>query len=115
MLNNIIERDDFDYRNYVVVSGVAKVSRESIVYNTSEYFGVSFIIDRETHCVVESDFNTLTEMHDEYLRKIVNGFCMDDPIEELLQEIKSHVYIGLSGAILQAIRNLAEKYKSLSI
>ena len=115
MLSNFIERDDFDYRDYVVVSGVAKVAKESIVYNTSEYFGVSFVIDRETHCVVESDFNAMTEMHNEYLRKIVKGFCMDEPIDLLLQKIKSHVYIGISGAILQAIRNLAEKYKSLSL
>ncbi|MPN41617.1 hypothetical protein SDC9_189171 [bioreactor metagenome] len=36
---------------------------------------------------------------------------MDDPINDLLQEIKDHVYIGSSGAALQAIRNLAERYK----
>lgn len=114
-MQNYIERDDFDYRNYVVVSGVARVAKESIVYNTSEYFGVSFIIDKKTHCVVEADFNALTEMHNAYLRKMVKGFCMDEPIDLLLQEIKSHVHIAISGAILQAVRNLAEKYKTLLI
>ncbi len=102
-----------DYRQYVLVSGTAKVTKESIVYTTSEYIGVSFMIDKESHCVADADFNTLSDMHSMYLRQIVLGFCMDDPIEQLLQEIKQHVYIAISGSVLQAIRNLAERYKTI--
>lgn len=59
------------------------------------------------------DFNAQTEVHDAYLRKMVNGFCMDEPIDLLLQEIKSHVHIAISGAILQVVCHLAEKYKKV--
>lgn len=71
------------------------------------------MIDKESHCVADADFNTLSDMHNMYLRQIVLGFCMDDPIEQLLQEIKQHVYIAISGSVLQAIRNLAERYKTI--
>ncbi len=53
-MHNFIERDDFDYRNYVVVSGVARFVKEFIVHNTSEYFGASFITDKKTHVLWES-------------------------------------------------------------
>lgn len=102
---------EFNYRNYILVSGDAVVAKESIVSSTREYMRVSFLIDKKTHCVVDAVFNVLCEMHNDYLRKIALGFCMDDPINDLLQEIKDHVYIGSSGAVLQAIRNLAERYK----
>lgn len=103
---------EFDYSNYILVSGFAKVAKESIVGSTREYMRVSFLIDKKTHCVVDASFNVLCEMHDNYLRKIALGFCMDDPINDLLQRIKNHVFIASSGSILQAIRNLAERYKN---
>lgn len=106
---------EFDYRDYILVGGVAKVAKESIVHDTREYMAVSFLIDKKSHCVVDAGFSVLCEMHNDYLRKIALGFCMDDPINDLLQKIKDHVHIMSSGAVLQAIRNLAERYKKLEV
>lgn len=114
-IENVSETRFFDYKQYILVSGVAKVTKESIVYGSSEYLGVGFLIDKHTHCVVNADFNSMSVLHSVYLRQIVLGFCMDEPIENLLLKIKKHVFIAISGSVLQAIRNLAEKYKNIDL
>lgn len=49
---------------------MAKVRKESIAYKTSEYIGVSFMIDSAGYCVADAGFNVVFDMHSAYLRRL---------------------------------------------
>ncbi|MDK2986166.1 MAG: hypothetical protein PWQ96_1810 [Clostridia bacterium] len=92
----------------ILVGGCAKPPKEITVYNIMT---VQLLVDVETNCIVESNFNLISPLTQACLEELVNGYCIDDSLEPLFKEIKEKICLSTTGSLIQAIKNAVERYK----
>jgi hypothetical protein len=92
----------------ILVSGTAMPPKEITVY---KIMSVQLLIDVETNCIVESHFNLLSSLTKDCLEELVIGYCLDDSLEPLFEEIKEKIILSTTGSLIHAIKNAVERYK----
>jgi len=92
----------------ILVGGTSLPPKEITVYNIMT---IQLLIDLETSCIVESNFNLLSPLTRACMEELVNGYCLDDSLEPLFKEIKEKICFSTTGALIQAIKNAVERYK----
>jgi hypothetical protein len=92
----------------ILVGGTAQPPKEITVYNI---MSVQLLIDLKTSCIVESHFNLISPLTQACLEELVNGYCVNNSLEPLFNEIKSKICLSTTGSLIQAIKNAVERYK----
>lgn len=99
---------------YILVGASAQTAKGSSVYEAYKSVSVQLLIDRETKCVEKSHFNLISPLTQEFLEQCVNGHCMEDSIDPLLNRIRASVALSSAGAVIQALKNTFERYKEFT-
>lgn len=97
---------------YILVGGVAQPPKDTGVANHFGQLNISLYVNHKTHIVEDAFFNMISPLTQEYLRHIVIGYCMLDPIEPILDELRKSALISSSNTVGQAMKCAIKKYRS---
>lgn len=99
--------------HWVLVSGFAITPKGTPLNEVYKHIGVQLLIDKRTNRIIKSDFSVISQLTREQLQSIVNGFCVDEPIEVILTKMKNHIFIPSLGAIQQAFKVAVDRYREI--
>lgn len=99
-------------RESVFFSGYAKLPSGITVTEMYRIIGVMIVVDMETETIMEADCTLITETGRNFVRNIVEGFCLTKGIEPLLRVIDLRYQGNAKRAIISALRIIYDKYKS---
>ncbi|MDK2887983.1 DUF3870 domain-containing protein [Desulfofundulus salinus] len=102
-------------QGYFLVSGFAQTPKGTPVNEMYKHIGAILLIDRTTNCIIKSDFSVVSSLTKEVLQDLIQGFCVNEPFENLANKLKHHINIPSLGAILQAIKSAIDRYKDTAL
>ena len=97
--------------DYSLVSGFAVTPKGTPLNEMYKYIGVVLLIDKSNHTIVKAQFSVVSSLTNEILQELVEGYCVDEPFENIVSKCKRHMSIPSLGAILQAIKSAIERYR----
>ncbi|MEL7564560.1 MAG: DUF3870 domain-containing protein [Dehalobacterium sp.] len=103
--------DYFDEKNYVLVSGFAQTPKGTPLNEIYKSTSAILLVDKRTHCVINSDFCVVSPLTREVLQKLIQGYCLAEPFENWANKVKNLVTIPSLEAILQAAKSAIKRYK----
>jgi len=103
--------DNFKDEDYVLVTGFAQTPKGTPLNETKKYISAILLIDKKTNNVIRSDFGVVSQLTNEALQAIIEGYCINEPFEDLVERYKERICIPSLGAIQQAIKSAIDRYK----
>lgn len=98
-------------QNYVLVTGFAQTPKGTPLNETRKFISAILVIDRKTNCVIKSDFGVVSNLTNEFMQSVINGFCVDEPFENFVIKSKQCISVPSLGAIHQAVKSAIDRYK----
>lgn len=95
----------------VLVTGFAQVPRGTTLYEHYKTVGLVCVIDIETEVINEAEFTFVAGLTNRYLASLLQGYCLKEGINPLLDKVRKHCLMPSQGAIIQAIRSAWDRYQ----
>jgi hypothetical protein len=99
-------------RETVFFSGYAKLPSGITATEMYRIIGIMIVVDMETETITEADCTLITETGRNFVKKIIEGFCLAKGIEPLLDMIDLRYQGNAKRAIISALKIIYDKYKS---
>ncbi|WP_329000214.1 DUF3870 domain-containing protein [Kribbella sp. NBC_00709] len=94
----------------MVVVGYAKVPLGSALRATHEFLSVVFLVDKESHRILEVDSTAVSGAVRRWLADLLLGRDLSRPVDDALTVIEENYLGHASGAIRQAVSDAARRY-----
>lgn len=95
---------------YILVGGSAQPPQGTGIHEMYHVMSISFLVQKETHQIEDAYFNVISPLTQQYLKDLVLDYSLLEPVEPLLETIRSHALLTASNAIIQAIRCAFTRY-----
>ena len=99
------------HEHYILVGGSAESPQGTGIREMYRVMSVSFLVDRQSHCIAAAHFNVISPLSQQYLSDLAVGYCMDDPVEPLLEMVRTNAFLSSSNAVMQAIKAAFSRYR----
>lgn len=96
---------------YILVGGSANPPKETGVYNLYNVVSVSMYVDRKTNCVVKAKLNVPSELTQDYMADILEGYCLLESPEPIYQKVRENMLISSANAVNQALKVAFSRYR----
>ena len=100
----------YDGECFLVV-GHAQTARNTNLNDVYDTVSVQLQVKRDTKVVVKANLNVISPLTNRFFQEIVVGYCMDDPIEPILDTIRENMLTPSTGSTVQAMRNAWIRYR----
>lgn len=94
----------------ILVTGVAKISKDDPISSSYEVFFVSLVVDRETGVIVDSTCNTARDMTKEFIRSLLVRRNLETGIEEIVGEVRSRFFGLVQKSLLVALKDAHNRF-----
>ncbi len=98
--------------NSIYISSYAKLPSEIPSGGMYKSIDIGLIINMETHVIEGVSITLVTEEAKCFLSQILEGYCMDDGIEPLIEIIKKKYFGSSQKAVCVTLKLVYEKYLS---
>lgn len=97
----------------ILLSSYAKLPANITAESIYKHLVIVAEVDMETGCIIKSECSLVTQLAREYVANIMEGYCLEDGIDPLINKIEDCYYGGAYKAIVTALRGFYAKYKDL--
>ncbi len=101
----------YDNNDCFLVAGGAQTPRNTNLNDIYQTVSVQLIVSKKTKKVVDAHINVISPLTAKYFKDAVIGYCMDDPVEPLLEYLKGHLLTPATGSTIQALRAAVIRYR----
>ena len=98
-------------RDYFLVAGGAQTPRNTNLNDMYQTVSVQLYVNKRTRIVEKAHVNVISPLTAQYFADAVEGYCMDDPIEPVLDYLKEHMMTPATGSTIQAFRSAVIRYR----
>ena len=96
--------------NTILVTGVAKISKDDPISSSYEVFFVSLVVDRETGAIVDSTCNTARDMTKDFIRSLLARKNLETGIDEIVVEVRSRFFGLVQKSLLVALKDAHNRF-----
>ncbi len=101
----------YNNKDYFLVAGGAQTPRNTNLNDVYQTVSVQLLVNKKTKIVEDANVNVISDLTAGYFRDSVIGYCVDDPIEPLLDYLKDHMLTPATGSTIQALRSAVLRYR----
>lgn len=94
----------------VIVTAYAKAPQGTSMYEIYKYAGIVLEIDKVTHQIIDAEFTFITELAQNYFKRMLIGFDMASNLDELLERVDSHYFAPSTGSVTVALKSAQKRY-----
>ncbi len=106
------ERSEGLSRELLFVTGYGKLPLTSAASKVYEAIVVAVTIDPANSIIVEADSNLVTALGRDFLRNLVEGYCLDDGVEGLEERFEKYYHGSARRALVTALYNIYNRYEA---
>src|SRR5215469_4352011 len=104
-------RENVEYApSTILVTGVAKISKDDPIASSYEVFFVSLVVDRETGVIVDSTCNTARDMTKEFIRSLLVRGNLETGIEDIVAEVQSRFFGLVQKSLVVALKDAHNRF-----
>lgn len=96
--------------NTLLVTAYAKAPQGTAMYETYKHAGIVLEIDKLTHKIVDAEFTFITELAQDFFRRMLIDFDFTADINILIERIEEHYLAPSSGAVIVALKSAQKRY-----
>ncbi|MGN0159132.1 MAG: DUF3870 domain-containing protein [Brotaphodocola sp.] len=101
----------YNNTDYFLVAGGAQTPRNTNLNDVYQIVSVQLLVHKETKIVEDANVNVISPLTAEFFRDAVVGYCMDDPIDPLLDYLKENLLTPATSSTIQALRAAVLRYR----
>lgn len=99
----------------ILLAGYSQPPEKTAASSVYNILSCQLLINKKSRCIVDSHFNTISPLTSRYLSDLVFGYCMDDPLEPLLEKLQTHLHLLITSSVVHCLRNAQERYRQLEM
>lgn len=96
--------------NTVLVTAYAKAPQGSAMYEVYKYAGIVLEIDPSNHHIVNAEFTFITELAQDFFKRLIIGYDLANGVEELVHHIETHYFAPSTGSVIVALKAAHKRY-----
>lgn len=96
--------------NTLLVTAYAKAPQGTAMYETYKHAGIVLEIDKLTHKIVDAEFTFITELAQNFFKRMLIDFDFTSDINILIERIEEHYMAPSSGAVIVALKSAQKRY-----
>ena len=101
-------------RDYLLVAGGAQTPKNTNLNDMYQTVSVQLYVNKKTRIVEKAHVNVISPLTAQYFSVAVVGYCMDDPVEPVLDYLKEHMLTPATRSTIQAMRSAVIRYRESS-
>ena len=94
----------------ILVTGVAKISKDDPISSSYDVFFVSLVVDRETGVIVDATCNTARDMTKEFIRSLMIRRNLETGLEDIVGEVRSRFFGLVQKSLLVALKDAHNRF-----
>ena len=94
----------------VFLTGYAKLPASITAEKLYAVIAVGVEVDPDTGVILESDCTLATQVGKDFFRKLTKGYCLNNGLEDLIQEFETRYYGSARKAIITALRIMYDRW-----
>lgn len=94
----------------VLVTAYAKAPQGSAMYELYKHSGIVLEIDPQTNQIVDAEFTFITELAQDFFRRLLIGYDLSNGIEDLVERIESHYFAPSTNSVIVALKSAYKRY-----
>ncbi len=96
--------------NTLLVTAYAKAPQGTAMYEIYKHAGIVLEIDKQTHKIVDAEFTFITELAQNFFKRMLIDFDFTTDINILIERIEEHYMAPSSGAVIVALKSAQKRY-----
>lgn len=96
--------------NTILVTGLAKVSKDDPIASSYNVFFVTLILERDTGVVVDVTCNTARDMTKEFIRSILVGRSLLTGLDEIIAQLRSRFFGMVQKSLVVALKDAHNRF-----
>ena len=96
--------------NTLLVTAYAKAPQGTAMYEIYKHAGIVLEIDKQTHKIVDAEFTFITELAQNFFKRMLLDFDFTSDINILIERIEEHYMAPSSGAVIVALKSAQKRY-----
>lgn len=101
----------YDNKDYFLVAGGAQTPKNTNLNDVYQTVSVQLYVNKHTKIVEKAHLNVISPLTAAFFEEVVVGYCMDDPIEPVLDYLKDNLLTPATGSTIQALRAAVLRYR----
>jgi precorrin-3B methylase len=97
-------------QEFLFVTGYGKLALTSAAAKVYEAIVVAVTIDPTTSMIIEADSNLVTALGRDFLRNLLEGYCLEDGVEGLEERLEKRYHGSARRALVTALYNIYNRY-----
>ncbi len=96
--------------NTLLVTAYAKAPQGTAMYEIYKHAGIVLEIDKKTHKIIDAEFTFITELAQNFFKRMLIDFDFTADINILIKRIEDHYMAPSSGAVIVALKSAQKRY-----
>lgn len=89
----------------ILVTAYAKAPQGTSMYEMYKHAGIVLEIDQQTHKIIDAEFTFVTDLAQNFFKRMLIGFDLTANIDELIARVDEHYYAPSSGSVVVALQS----------
>lgn len=94
----------------VLVTAYAKAPQGSAMYEIYKHAGIILEIDPETNIIVNAEFTFITNLAQDFFRRMIIGYDLSNGVDELIDHIEKHYFAPSTGSVIVSLKAAYKRY-----
>ena len=83
------------------------------MYETYKHVGIVLEINPQNHKIVDAEFTFITNLAQDFFKRIVIGFDMSSDIKQLIEKIENHYFAPSTASVIVALKGAYKRYNDI--
>lgn len=94
----------------VLVTAYAKAPQGTAMYEIYKHAGIVLEIDPADNRIVNAEFTFITNLAQDFLKRLIIGYNLSNGIDELVKHIQSHYFAPSTHSVVVALKAAYKRY-----
>jgi hypothetical protein len=94
----------------ILVTAYAKAPQGSAMYEVYKYSGIVLEIDPKTNYIVNAEFTFVTELANDFFRRLTIGYDLSNGVDDLIERIESHYFTPSTNSVITTLKSAYKRY-----
>ena len=94
----------------VLVTAYAKAPQGSAMYEVYKHAGIVLEINQTSHKIVDAEFTFITDLAQDFFKRMIIGFDMSTNIQNLVKRIENHYFAPSTTAVIVSLKAAQKRY-----
>ncbi|SCC17156.1 protein of unknown function [Fictibacillus enclensis] len=95
----------------LLITAYAKAPQNTSMYENYKYAGIVLEIHKETHIIINAEFTFLTQLAQEFFKRMVIGYDFSKEIQPLIEKIAKDFLAPSQQAVIVALKTAHQRYQ----